>query len=156
MMRVRVLMFAFAAFVLSVSIAQASDPIGIYAIVDKVVLEPNENSPQRIQIWGAFALTDGKSGDGYLAAQKGVLYYTLAPGKEAISSREWADLKSIAGTGQGIGFGMRYAPTGRIRKTVEKTDSPDTYPTGVGLIKMSSVHNQASIIVQLKDLTRKP
>jgi hypothetical protein len=26
--------------------------IGIYGIVDKVVLEPDENAPERIQIWG--------------------------------------------------------------------------------------------------------
>src|SRR5262245_32232762 len=32
-----------------------SDPTGIYARVDKVVLEPNATTPERIQIWGAFA-----------------------------------------------------------------------------------------------------
>jgi hypothetical protein len=28
----------------------------VYAIVEKVVLEPNENSPERIQIWGVFSV----------------------------------------------------------------------------------------------------
>ena len=32
----------------------ASDPVGIYAVVKKVVFEPNETAPERIQIWGAF------------------------------------------------------------------------------------------------------
>ena len=39
--------------------AFASDPIGIYALVDKVVLEPNEKNPERIQIHGAFAFAEG-------------------------------------------------------------------------------------------------
>ena len=37
----------------------ASGPVGIYAMVDKVVFEPNDTAPERIQIWGAFALVDG-------------------------------------------------------------------------------------------------
>src|SRR5947199_9906383 len=61
--------------------AHASDPVGIYAVVEKVVFEPSESAPERIQIWGAFALTDGRSGDGYLRAQRGYLYFTLPDGK---------------------------------------------------------------------------
>ena len=34
----------------------ASDRLGIYAIVEKVVFEPSESAPQRIQIWGAFVV----------------------------------------------------------------------------------------------------
>jgi len=34
----------------------ASDPVGVYCLVDKVVLEPNETSPERIQISGTFSL----------------------------------------------------------------------------------------------------
>jgi len=41
----------------SASRALASDPVGVYAIVDKVVFEPNETNPERIQVWGAFALS---------------------------------------------------------------------------------------------------
>ena len=44
--------------------AQASDPVGIYALVDKVVYEPNDKAPERVQIWGAFSLAEGR-GDGY-------------------------------------------------------------------------------------------
>jgi len=32
----------------------ASGRIGFYGIVEKVVFEPNETAPERIQIWGAF------------------------------------------------------------------------------------------------------
>src|ERR1044072_3600220 len=52
--------------------ALASDPVGIYALVDKVVFEPNETSPERIQIWGAFAIAEG-NGDTYRNAERGYL-----------------------------------------------------------------------------------
>ncbi len=116
----------------------ASDPIGIYGIVEKVVFEPSESSPQRIQIWGAFALTDGQGGDAYLPPQRGYLYYTITPGKEDICRKEWADLKAVAGTGQGIGFGSRYSTKSRLRQATEKVEAPDTYKIGVGLIKVNN------------------
>ncbi len=150
----RVLVFLCAALAFTAVVLRASDPVGVYAVVEKVVLEPSENAPQRIQIWGAFALADGKSGDGYDPAQRGYLFYTLRPGKEEICKKEWADLKAVAGTGQGIGFGMRYEPKGRIRKVSEKADAPDTYPIGFGLVKMGSQHNQPNIITQLKQTLR--
>ena len=56
--------------------ALASDPIGIYALVDKVVFEPNEKAPERIQVWGAFAIAEGY-GSTYDKAQRGFLYYKL-------------------------------------------------------------------------------
>ena len=68
--------------VLGAAPARASDPIGIYALIDRVVIE--ESSPQRVQVWGVFALSDGNHGDGYRAAQRGYLYYTVKPGKEDI------------------------------------------------------------------------
>ncbi len=131
--------------------AWASDPVGIYGIVEKVVFEPNESSPQRIQIWGAFALTDGKPGDGYLPPQRGYLYYTITPGNEDICRKEWADLKAVAGTGEGIGFGFRYDIKTRLRQATDKVEAPDTYPIGVGLTKMGSRHRQSTIIAEIKE-----
>ena len=37
----------------------ASGPLGIYGIVEKVVFEPNEAAPERIQVWGAFTYVNG-------------------------------------------------------------------------------------------------
>ena len=39
----------------------ASDPVGVYAVVEKIVLEPSDAAPQRIQIWGAFSLAEQKT-----------------------------------------------------------------------------------------------
>jgi len=94
--------------------ALASDPIGIYAIVDKVVLEPADGNPQRIQIWGAFCLAEA-GGDRYAAPVRGYLYCKLPPEKANVALAEWSDLKSLAGTGQCIGFGSRYSKKPRTR-----------------------------------------
>jgi hypothetical protein len=122
---------------MSVLSARASDPIGIYALVDRVVLEPNEGAPESIQIVGAFALAEGR-GEKYAAAQRGYLYYKLKPGKETVCRNEWADLKSVAGTGKIVGFGMRYSHNGAIRKSDAKPENPEVYPVGFGVQKISS------------------
>jgi hypothetical protein len=101
----------------------ASGPLGIYGIVDRVVFEPDERFPERVQVWGAFAYVDGASGPlATSPARRGYLYFTLPrflarrsaqregddPGGEsqiALIRREWADLKAVAGTGQAVGFG---------------------------------------------------
>jgi hypothetical protein len=88
----------------------ASGPLGIYGIVEKVVFEPNEQSPERIQVWGAFAYVDGGVGQSLAtsAAKRGYLYFRLMPDAGQTTQlirNEWADLKSVAGTGQAVGFG---------------------------------------------------
>jgi hypothetical protein len=90
--------------------SQASGPVGIYGIVDKVVFEPNEKSPERIQVWGVFAYVDGGANRdlGVSPAKRGYLYFKLpeeGSATEAMARNEWADLKAVAGTGQAIGFG---------------------------------------------------
>src|SRR5688572_18633390 len=83
--------------------AQASDPVGGYLLVDKVVLSPTE-SPTTIQIWGAVALAARRGGKEYAAPQRGYLYFKAPSGQEVICRKEWNDLKKSAGTGQVIGF----------------------------------------------------
>jgi hypothetical protein len=115
--------------------AYASDPHGIYAFVDKVVLEPNDKTPERIQIVGGFALAEGR-GDNYADAQRGYMYFKLRSGEEEICRKEWADLKSVAGTGQIVSFGSRYELRGTVRKPDAKPENADTYPKGWGMTKV--------------------
>ena len=103
---------AVAALLLCALPVGASGPLGIYGIVEKVVFEPSEKSPERIQVWGAFAYVDGgaNSPGTVSAAKRGYLYFklptVLASASESQTVKnEWADLKAIAGTGQAIGFG---------------------------------------------------
>ena len=53
----RVVILSAAVIFLLVQISPAKNGnIGIYGIVDKVVFEPDENAPERIQIWGLFVV----------------------------------------------------------------------------------------------------
>jgi hypothetical protein len=132
----------------------ASDWIGIYARIDKVGLEPNATAPERIQIWGAFALASKQDRNSYEPANRGYLYYSLKPGKEDVCRKEWADLKAKAGTGEIIGFGGRDLPPGRLRKADDKATDPDVYPVGWGLVKMSDRGSEYPPIRELRSLPK--
>lgn len=137
MMKPRLFVSFVLAGVLAVAVGslRASDFTGCYALIEKVILEPNDTEPTAIQVWGAFALTDGRPGGSYLAAQRGYLYYTCAKGRDATCLNEWADMKAIAGKQQVVGFGSRYLANGRVRKADEKPAAPDVYPIQMGVFK---------------------
>ena len=117
--------------------ACASDMTGVYALIDKVVLEPNAEHPEQIQIWGAFAVAKVEDRNSYESPQRGYLYYTLPAGKEDLARREWADFKAVAGTRQVVAFGNRFQKL-RLRKTDEKPGGPDVYVVGMGVVKVRS------------------
>ena len=119
------------------SAARASDPTGIYAFVDRVVFEPSETAPERIQVWGGFALAKTENRNDYHDAERGFLYFKLRAGEEEICQKEWADLKSVAGTSQIVAFGSRNpANPITLRKTDAKVEKPDVYPKGWGMNKI--------------------
>jgi len=137
------------------AVVQASDMVGVYAVVDKVTLEPSDTAPERIQIWGAFALADEKDGSTYGPAQRGYMYYTCPQGKESICRKEWADLKSVAGKGTGVGFGKRWEKTtGRVRKTDDKASSPDPYPIQMGVVRVETASDRGAATLQVIDRLR--
>jgi hypothetical protein len=118
-------------------LALASDPVGVYAVVDKVVFEPNETAPERIQIWGTFSLAKPKSGgDQYEQPQTGYLYYRLKPDAKSVCEKEWADLKAVAGSHQCVAFAGRYAEKGTIRRNNEEPAHPDEYPIAQGILRV--------------------
>jgi hypothetical protein len=127
----------------------ASDPVGIFALIEKVVLEPNDAAPERAQIWGAFAVADGKRGNQYESPKTGYFYYKLPAEKAAIALKEWSDLKASAGKREVIGFGARYGELGKLRKVDEKPANPDSYPVGFGLTKMKDRTSNYPPIQQL-------
>jgi hypothetical protein len=123
---------------------RASDMVGVYGVVEKVTLEPSEKAPERIQIWGAFSFADTKNGSAYGPAQRGYLYYSCPSGQESTCRKEWSDLKSVAGKSTAVGFGMRFKPTGRVRKADEKAASPDPYPIQMGVIQVDNPTDRGS------------
>jgi hypothetical protein len=157
----------------------ASGTVGIYGIVSKVVFEPSDKAPERIQIWGAFTLVNGgtSSGGTTLTPKRGYLYFTL-PGTENPSQREtalkeWADFKAIAGTGQAVAFGrfgylgvfsenmniLMAAGTANsngsraeypVRSESAAATMPAPYPLNMGLTKLSGTGDLAAIVKQLQ------
>jgi hypothetical protein len=146
---------------------RASDPVGVYAVIDKVVFVPNDTQPTAVQIVGAFSFAVPRAKDGtqpkpagsfgeerlanvYTAIQRGYLYFTCAKGKEATCVNEWRDLASLAGKGEIVGFGFRYDTTPRVRKTTEKIESPDVYATNIGVVRMDKAMISPDLAAALK------
>jgi hypothetical protein len=132
---IKLLVKALPVFAVSVALAYASDPTAVYARVDKVILEPNPDSPETIQVWGVFSMAKPNDRNDYLPAARGYLYLKLAY-NPAAARKEWADLKEVAGTGQTVAFGSRYDPPARLRKANERPEKPDPYSTNIGLQKV--------------------
>jgi hypothetical protein len=134
-------------------VVQASDRIGVYAVVDRVVFEPNDQNPERIQIWGAFAVATRNDRDNYDAVQRGYLYFT-ADRSDAMTRAEWNDLKSVAGTKRIVGFSSRFGQTVRVRAGTDKPATPDTYVTGVGVNAVRSNSDYAPIKALASQISR--
>ena len=129
---------ALAAVAIAVVPLRASDPVGAYAIIQKVMLAPNDTEATSVQIHGVFSFAvrarlDRSASPGRRAVsarptpvtcmppcRRASCYYTCASGKEAQCRNEWADLKTIAGTNQVIGFGSRWAMTGTVKPVTRK------------------------------------
>ena len=159
----------------------ASGPVGIYAIIEKVIFEPSEQAPERIQIWGAFAVVDGGLTRPGATSKplRGYLYFKLPDGSaQAAAKTEWTDLKTVAGTGQAIGFGnwgfvggvqdfgsrptsssgipyfLELYPGGgrqtdvRVRRDY---DASAVYSTNAGIVKLADQGSQAEIVKQLRE-----
>jgi hypothetical protein len=110
---------AISAALLLAGTAVASGAVGIYAMIEKVIFEPNEKSPQRVQVWGAFEFVENfhDGPDATSMPKYGYLYFKLpgdpfqlhadvvTPIQERAARTEWGDLKRVAGAGQAIAFG---------------------------------------------------
>ena len=136
--------------------SSASEIVGIYALVDRVIFEPNEQAPERIQIWGAFSTSRNPEG-----AKRGYFYFRPPFGPEfhEAALKEWRDLKAVAGTGQAVAFGQQYfyvpqmavadayiQALPRVRPASEKPDFADGYPVNIGVSKLTN----PTVLNQLK------
>jgi hypothetical protein len=159
-----------ASMLLLVSVdVMASGPAAIYGIIERVVLEPNDASPERIQIWGTFSLVDVVA-SGFTKPQRGYLYFSLPNGEKesSVVKKEWADLKAIAGTGQAISFGYwecrrcdLYGPDSgltpggqsrlEVRVASEPPNAPAVYNTNAGIVKLPDQGSHADVVKQLRE-----
>ena len=139
------LIFAAIACLSLTGVVHASGPIAVYALVDKVVQEGDT-----IRLSGVFMTAQGQT-DVYSTPQRGYLYLGLPAGKEEQVRREWADLKSVAGSRQVVGIGSSWYSKVRVRKSDEEAKSTDDYPIGNGLVKVNSDHPKAKALLDSKD-----
>jgi hypothetical protein len=147
----------FACLLLLVSVnSTGSELVGIYALVDRVVLEPNDQSPEKIQIWGTISTSRDPAN-----AKRGYLYFR-APFQSDLRDltlKEWKDLKAVAGTGQAVAFGQHYfyldqqsaadayvKAMPRVRPATEKPSAADGYPLNIGVSKLMDI----TVVNQLK------
>lgn len=128
----------------------ASDRVAVYAKVDRVVLAPNAEAPDTIQVWGIFSVAQANDPNDYRPVAKGYLYFTAAKDRAA-TRREWSDLKSVAGTGQLVAFGSRYASIPRVRQPNEKPGNPDAYAINVGVTKIEGRTDYAPLHALLEN-----
>jgi hypothetical protein len=117
--------------------AMASEPAGVWLIVDDVTLLPNADQPTSVRIVGLVTLHSGTgpiSGWGYSGfepPQRGTLYYTCPAGKETICQAEWRELRDSRG--RCVGFGSVSVDSGRLR-TDGGLGTPDVYPISLGIV----------------------
>jgi len=106
-------------------------------------------------------LVHNEVGGHYHDAERGYLYFKLRPGDETVCQKEWADLKSVAGTGEIVAFGSRNPANAiTLRKADAKVENPDVYPKGWGMNKVNvrdySPINQLSKLQGKKTAVQKP
>jgi hypothetical protein len=140
------------ALMLSLGVARASGPIGVYALVDQVSFEPNPDKPERVRVSGVFIVARATPDNStlYMAPRSGYLYFALPKDNEELARREWADLKSVAGTRQVVGFGGSWNPIPRVRKPDEAPKLPDDFPLSNGVIKINSDQPKARELLDYK------
>ena len=125
-------------------VALASDPVGVYARIDRVVMEPDDRAPERVQVWGVFSVAEASNRADYRPAQRGYLYFRLPEHAQA-AQREWRDLQTVAGTRQIVAFGSRFQPLPTVRPATERAQSPDVYPINIGILKVNDRTGYAPI-----------
>jgi hypothetical protein len=118
-------------FVYFVQAAIASDPVGVYAVIERVEFEPNAAQPERVRLYGWFAMADVANRE-YREPQHGWLCYSLPAEEQDLCRREWKDMEDVAGSGRCVAFGVRHRELGKVAKKKEAL-SPVPYPLASGL-----------------------
>lgn len=158
----------------------ASGPVGVFAVIEKVAFEPNEQAPERIKLWGAFVFADGgiQASGTTATAARGYLYFRMPAATEAPTQNvrtEWSDLKAMAGTGQAVAFGNwgyigAFNPDGpnqifvtvradrgfqglplRVYNAKDTAPEPAPYVTNTGIVKIPDSGAHAAVVKRLRD-----
>jgi hypothetical protein len=117
-----------------------SDPAGVYARIDKVVLLPDAQKPQRAEIHGAFAVATGRFGDHYCTPQWGRLLLALPAQKPEEVLAQWRELQELAGANQLVSFSSRREQQNvRVWRDGEPQPEAGTMAAGFGMQKLEGL-----------------
>lgn len=115
-----VLVSALAVLALGATPDAAKDATGVYALIDRIIFEPDATNPARVQLWGVFRVADTfamENGqlsridlNAFRPVERGYMYFAINPTDPAATRAEWTAMASYAGTGQPIAFGARIPP----------------------------------------------
>ena len=134
--------------------AQASGPVAVFALIEKVTFEPSADKPERIVLTGLFTTSRLSANNDtlYEGPQKGSMYYSLPTGADRQRVlNEWQDLKSIAGSRQVVGYGASWAGhSGVVRKDGEGLGTPNDWPTQNGIIRVDAARAEARDLLAYK------
>lgn len=115
-----------------------SDPVGVYALVDRVELLPNAEAPTTAKIYGAFAIGVGY-GDYYTTPAHGYLWFG-PDDKPDECVKQWRELESLAGNKQPVGFSSRHGQENvRLWRAGDPDARPGKYSTWMGLHKLEGI-----------------
>jgi hypothetical protein len=95
-----------------------------YALVDRVLAQPNAGTPERIQVWGVFAMGERSGEAWYAAPRQGYLYLAIPPG---VGTAAWSEWEAVAGKRQVVRFEIPPWARVRLRGREERAETPDTY-----------------------------
>jgi hypothetical protein len=117
------------------SVAQASEPVSVYARVDGVTFEPDKASATRVQIHGVFAMHTGVgTGFQYGESAPGYMYLACQSGQETLCREQWVELESYIGKQSCAGWGQHNVKTAAtVRAPGTTPQDPDVFDLGMGI-----------------------
>jgi hypothetical protein len=129
----------FCLFLVQVDAASASEPTGLYVLVEKVELEPGK----RIRIFGVFMndTAPETSPEPFYGPVSGWASFRLPERKQDLARLEWEDIKSAEGKGKVLALGSAYAEVfhpavgNHVSQDREQAREAE-YPVGHGLYLM--------------------
>jgi MYXO-CTERM domain-containing protein len=121
------------------TVASASYPAGVWALVEKVTPEPDDKNPNRVRIDGVFMVAhqqpDFAGYPGYSVPAYGHMYYQCSDKDLATCQMEWTELAKVAvSDDQCRGWGDSSLPDNGTVRTSEPQANPDTYPLSMGIL----------------------
>ncbi|PCC73254.1 MYXO-CTERM domain-containing protein [Nannocystis exedens] len=121
------------------TVASASYPAGVWALVEKVTPEPDDKNPTRVRIDGLFIVANTKPDfaayPGYSVPAYGYMYYQCGDADLATCQMEWAELATVAGGADRCrGWGDNSLPANGTVRTGEPQAEPDGYPISMGIV----------------------